>query len=413
MDYSLIRKIIVDCFRIDRIDYGTADVLTVAHDCDRYLLHKGKYYSPLIGTLEDDLDRKGVRCLSIARIISRFKGDRAYGNVHSPEGRFARALIHKRLSSLFRSGYPYSRMEEAIWGDILDATKVRKVVGILPSRELCVACRKRGIWVADVQHGVIADSHPWYGERFRRDEPVEYAPNAFLCWDPGTQEVIDRWAVGKGISTLVTGNRWVARFLRPSPDDILVQELSRAYEAHGINSERKPSLLVTLAWGVRNIPNGFMVDALRDVIRSTSQRYHWSVRLHPNAVNGFASHEGRRFPEFYRNNLQGCVESEVASHTPLPIILTHSDLHISWGSSVSIEAAQLGIRSVLLDPYFQSPEYADYYGYYRRVGMIDFVEATEVNIQKWIDANLGTKGAPEDFDRYDATYRGLLDFLAQ
>ena len=42
MDYPLIRKIIADCFKIDRIDYGTADVLTVAHDCDRHLLHKGK-----------------------------------------------------------------------------------------------------------------------------------------------------------------------------------------------------------------------------------------------------------------------------------------------------------------------------------------------------------------------------------
>ena len=216
--------------------------------------------------------------------------------------------------------------------------------------------QKAGIWVADVQHGVIADSHPWYGERFGATSPVEYAPTPFSVGTRETQEVIIAGPLEKGISTLVTGNRWDRRFLHPRPDDILVQELSRAYEAHRINSEGKPSILVTLAWGVRNIPNGFMVDELRDVICSTSQRFHWFMRLHPNAVNGFASHEGRRFTGSIATIGRLRREQRGESPTPLPIILKkHSDLHVSWGSSVSIEAAQLGLRSVLLDPFFQSP----------------------------------------------------------
>ena len=415
MDYALARKVILDCFKVSRIAYGKADVLTVAHDCDRHLLYRGKYYSPLIDTIEDDLSKVGIRCISIARLMSNYKGELAYGNVYSPEGAFARALVQKRLlGALFRHRYPYSRMEETVWGEILDETKARKVVAVLPSRELCVACKKRGVWVTDVQHGVIADSHPWYGERFRRDDPRDQVPNAFLCWDPGSEEVIGRWAPEKGAKIFVTGNRWVARFLRRRPDDHVVNELFSAYHAKRINPEGKPSILVTLAWGAVNIPNGIMVDELRDVIRSTADRYHWFVRVHPNALNGFAKHEGRAFPSYYHSNLEGLVEWETATRSALPLILSQCNLHISWGSSTSIEAAQLGIRSALLDPYLRTPaKWGDYYGYYRRVGMIQFLEVAESEILRWIEANIGTKRPPEDFDRYDAAYRDVIDFVAR
>ena len=60
MDYAIVRKILVDCLRRDREDYPRSNVLTVAHDNDRSLLHRGKFYSPLIDTIEDDLAK--ARC---------------------------------------------------------------------------------------------------------------------------------------------------------------------------------------------------------------------------------------------------------------------------------------------------------------------------------------------------------------
>src|SRR5687767_8476343 len=112
MDYAILWKIFRDLFRIDRNHYGQTKVLTLAHDIDRSLLLDGKYYSPLVDTVEDDLRPYAIRCVSIARIISTVKGDLSYGNVHSPEGAFARALLCKRLKGLFSRGrYPFSRME--------------------------------------------------------------------------------------------------------------------------------------------------------------------------------------------------------------------------------------------------------------------------------------------------------------
>jgi len=413
MDIAIVLKIVRDVFRVDKPEYARADVLTLAHDNDRSFLHGGKWYSPLIDTIEDDLRARGARCLSVARIISRIKGDLAYGDVVSPEGAFARALVVKRLMGRLRpAGYPYSGMEEAIWGDILDRSGVRKVLGIQPSRELCVACHKRGIWVADVQHGVIGESHPWYGLQFRGDEPAHYLPSAFLLWDKGSQAVIDRWGVAKGIATIVTGNRWVARFQHPRPDDTLVGPLLAQYAQRGLNPEGKPVVLVALSWGEVNIPNGFMVDDLVTVIHASARDYFWCVRLHPNQLNGFATHEGRRFKRFFQDKLQGYVEWEVATRSPLPLMLLHADLLISWNSSTAIEASQMGVRSALMDPRLRGDGVLrNYYEYHRSLGMIDTIDASRPVIEQWLAANVEKKAVPEAYREFDRAYDDLLGFL--
>ena len=382
MDYAIVRKILLDCFKIDTIDYEQTRVLTVAHDNDRSLLHEGKYYSPLVDTMEDDLARRGVRCVSIARIISRIKGNLSYGNARSPEGRFARALVAKRLAGYFsREHYPFSGLEEKIWGDILDRTQARRVFGIQPSRELCVACRKRGVWVADVQHGVIAERHPWYGENFRARDPVDYLPHTFLVWDYGSDHVIRKWSQHKGILPTVIGNRWVARFMKRLPEDRLVNELFEKFDRESQGQDGRKTILVALSWGDYNIPNGFIIEGLEKVIRETSGEYRWLIRLHPNQLKGFATHESPRFFRYFDERLKGHAEWEVPTRYPLPVILKHTDLLISWMSSVCIEASQMGIRSALLNPRLRAPDQiGDYYEYYRSVGMVELVEETEESI---------------------------------
>ena len=42
--------------------------------------------------------------------------------------------------------------------------------------------QQKGVKVADLQHGVIAESHPWYGAKWRGLEPDNWSPN-YLVWD--------------------------------------------------------------------------------------------------------------------------------------------------------------------------------------------------------------------------------------
>lgn len=414
MDYALAKKILLDCFRLDRIDYEHSPVLTVAHDTDRSLLRNGKYYSPLIDTLEDDLAHKGIRCLSIARVISTIKGELSYGRVRSPEGRFARALVTKRLTALFARGtYPYSRMEEATWGKILDATGATRVVGIQPSRELCVACHERGAWVADVQHGAIADTHLWYGEKFRAQDPREQLPDAFLCWDQGSAQVIEKWAQRRGVATRVIGNRWLARFMNPAPGDAMAQEFLEQFAAAAGPACGRRNILVSLSWGESESINGFIAAGLERVIKQTSQQYRWLIRLHPNQLKGFATHESARFWRYFDQQLAGHAEWEIATRYPLPVILRNIDLHISWTSSVCIEAAQMGVKSALLSPALRTAgPSGDYYEYYRSAGMVEFIEESAERIESWIGRNLAQRSAPESYAQFDTEYAAVLALLA-
>lgn len=414
MDFKIIKKIFFDTFKIDQIKYGESTVLTFAHDNDRSFLYNGKYYSPLIDTLEDDLKEKGLSCISIARIASTVKGDISYGNVHSPEGGFARALLVKRFYSLFaKKKYPYSYMEEKVWGKILDETKATKAIGILPSRELCVACHKRGIWVADVQHGVIAENHSWYGRQFREKDKKEYLPNAFLVWDRGSAEVLEAWTVNKGIAVDIIGNRWLARFRKSLPNDILVKSVAEKFDAEFVNENRKKRILVSLSWETKGLANKILSEEIIKAIKATSDKYQWLIRLHPNQVKGFAEYEFAIFYKLFQQELKDFASWELATSTPLPAVLSKCDLHVSWNSSIAIEAAQLGIKSAMLDPDLTTAFAGDYYDYYMRRGYIDFVKDDSQTLVEWIGKNIDAKLDEENYDSYDAKYQKLLEFLVK
>jgi hypothetical protein len=410
MDYALLRKMLVDFLRVDSPPPRRVPVLTVAGDNSRSVLYRGKRYSPLVDTLGDDLAARNVACLSVARIISAIRGAASHGEVYAPDGAFTRALLQKRLVGLTARGrYPYSRWEEEVWGRILDATGARKVVGIQPSRELCVACHKRGVWVSDLQHGVIADLHPWYGSGFRAHEPKEYLPHAFLCWDRGSENVIGKWAHERDIRTHVVGHPWLTRFALRGDDDPLVRELSERHESALRSIDGRKTILLSLSWGESNIPNGFVAEGVEKAIRASAREWRWLIRLHPNQLSGFAKQEGVRFADYFRARLKGFAEWEPSTHSPLPVLLRHVDLHVTWSSSVCIEASQMGIKSALLNPRLRMSD--PYFGLYQESGMVELVSETEDEILKWIRSNSESRKAPSYFDEAEAEYRRIVDFL--
>lgn len=412
MDYAVVRKVVRDVFRKDRVTYPDADLLTVAHDTDRSYLYDGRYYSPLIDTLEDDVRAAGGRCTSVARIISSIKGDKAYGDVRSPEGAFARAFLQKRLLGVLRRGsYPYSRPEENIWSEILSATGAKSVVAIQPSRELCVASHKKGVWVADIQHGVIAEQHPWYGQQFRSKDPVEQLPDAFLCWDHGSANVIRRWA-DERIETPIVGNLWLNRFMRRAAHDTLVRAVES--QVGELPCDGRKAVLVTLSWGAEDLSQGFIAKPLEAAILNTSGRIRWLIRLHPNQLTGFATDEGPRFLRYFDNTLKGHAHWEWATRVPLPYLLSRVDTHVSWHSSVSIEAALCGLRTGLLDPrLWPGQEMEDYFSHLKSTGDIDLLTLREQDIVAWVDRTTKLGRRPKRLDDTETIYKQIVRRIVQ
>ena len=412
MDFKIISKVIIDSIKIDSLKLPKCDVLTFACDNDRYIKHNGKMYSPLINTVEDRLNQQGLTCVSISRIASTIKGELSHGRVYSPEGAFSRAMLAKRIKNLFISNekYPFSWLEVKIWEKILDQTGAKSVMAILPSRELCYVCRRRKIWVCDLQHGVIADEHYWYGTSFRKNDPIKWLPNAFLVWDQGSHEVINKWASDKEIDVIMVGNPWIERFRSRSKNDSLVNSLKLKYK---IAKNEKKNILVSLSWGVHGLENKFFHPSLERLIKDTSDTYNWKLRLHPNQMRGFASDEGREFIGYYKKHFEGLnFEWENSTAMPLPLLLSSIDCHITWVSSVCMEAAYFGIPSLVLCPKLQQGgEFESYYNYLVDLGYVDKLSADYNTIKEWIERKSLSK-LPYYCDHavnFDRVMQGIFD----
>lgn len=415
MDSSTVIKILVDCFRLDKPVPKRVPVITVNNDNSRSIVVNGRFYSPLMDTIADDLARRGVDSFGVARIASRIRGDRSHALVHAPDGGFARALLQKHCLRLLRrrGGSAYAPMEEAVWRQVIRDSGAQRIVAIQPSRELCVASRALGVWVGDLQHGVIAGGHPWYDEASRGHEPAEWLPNAFLAWDEGSAAVTRDWVGRYGVKTQVIGHPWLARFRAMAPDDTVVHEQIAKFAEWLPRRDREANILVSLSWGEADLTNGFLHEELIALIQSTADRFNWMIRLHPNQMRGFASNEAGSFASFQARVLPPRVEWRHSSEAPLPVVLGASDLHISWTSSVTIEASFVGVPSALLNPKLNFGQvYERYFADQRRAGTAQVIAADRVPILDWIEGNLGRRAIPAPTVAAERSYHELIGFLS-
>ncbi len=204
---------------------GKVDIVFVNHDGHRSYMYDNVAYAPLIDSLQEAYLKKGYSCLTIASPFSQLIGNEAFGEVIDFNGSFARAAINRLLQNIFsKETYFGTRCLKEVWDQILLATNPRRVIAIQPDAALCVACRQRGIDVADLQHGVVSDEHPWYGESFRKDSKTEVLPTTFICWDKTAIAVLEKWTIEKEILIEPISNPWLQRFIENDNRDKLVSD---------------------------------------------------------------------------------------------------------------------------------------------------------------------------------------------
>jgi len=384
------------------------DILLVRADEDCVYTYQGKAYAYLIDSIGDLCDKHGLTIRSVAKPYSRLTGRLAHNTPVSYNRLAAIVGILRRVIQLI-CGYKYGKEWQTtqlahFWCKIFDKTKPRYVIGIQPDASLCRAGKKRGVLVYDLQHGVIADEHLWYGERYRVKTPSIDLPDGFLCWDESSAVALRKWAPLKGIDVRIIGHPWFQRFLLPDPEDLLVQQ----WTAPGrIFNNNRPVILVSLQWGLERYYkfdgfNGVLNDALEKTILETADTYNWLIRLHPVQMCGVINKKVQNYLERTFSHLES-VEWCLCSELPLPIVLKQVDLHITEHSSVVIEAGWMGVYSALLNSHIRPGGILEnLYKYERDLGLATVLPQDANTIKRWIMETL-TKGKREpsllDFDK--------------
>lgn len=172
--------------------------------------------------------------------------------------------------------------------------------------------------VIDIQHGLIGPTHPAYANLLFWQSGSRLAPTGFLVWNASAREFLER----------TTGR---PACIRDFDDFHYFPDIQDR------GSDSRPCVLVSLQWGTV-LPQSVidMIIQLDDV--------RWILRPHPRDPMQPADR-------------QDCAKLSVFPHVeltdptqPLLLALIRCNLHISENSSVVIEAAAMGRRSIFWDP---------------------------------------------------------------
>ncbi|HEX7117804.1 MAG TPA: hypothetical protein VF212_03405 [Longimicrobiales bacterium] len=207
----------------------------------------------------------------------------------------------------------------------------------LDGMAFCLACREVGIPSVDIQHGVQGPEHFAYGQwRNIPPEGYELLPSHFWCWSEAEVDTIRAWSAPvKQHTPVLGGNLWINAWkrLRDQLDD-----------AAGLDAVREPGRIdVLYTFGLEpELP-----EEIRDAIQASPPSWTWWLRLHPGMAPGSL--------ERIRAQLNGVaggasIELDRATAAPLLSLLMRTDVHVTHYSSVTFEAAAVGVPSVIVHP---------------------------------------------------------------
>lgn len=390
-------RLLSSYLRSDWDKVTAADLLLICCDSDRPFEHNSLYYSPLLDTVGELATQLGARCISFSDRLSLRVGR---GTYNRPLTMNRLLLVHYLAKKLaLKLGFnsesvmkTLTEREALRWEKVLAKAQPRLVIGIQPNMPLCLACHRLGVPIFDLQHGLISDTpdNPYYFSGRRHVFHDGVLPSGVLCWDKESVATLKCISWFQNKELISVGNPWFGRFVDNSADDDLVQR-ERAKLA--CEKGDKPVVLVTLQHNMRDfagdyVTDGVMVDALREVIKNTSERYLWLIRLHPSQMAGSEKTHLIRYLECHFGGSAN-VLWQSSSRSPMPLVLAMADLHITHFSSTVVEAANFGVHSALLDPHIcPGGKHETFYRHEIDNGFAEVVEARVEAIEDFIAKRL-------------------------
>ncbi len=341
-------------------------------------------------SINERFSELGLHCLTIAQPYSKIFGKDAFGTVIALNGIISRANILLDLKHLVNKNYPLNNNPVVrVWNRVLKKVQPKIIIGIQPSVELCIAAKKAGIWVADLQHGILSDEG-YYGKAYRVKYEQKGWPDCILCWDEESVNWIKN-CIGDIVDAKLIGNPWFFRFIEPRANDRLVNSV-RKMDSVIVESL---TILVTLQWGIDPFVEYHETGiplVLFNFIKEHGKDYTWLIRIHPVMMQ--EPNRKRLLRKFERafKHFDNIIW-ESSSEDPLPVVLSQTNLHITSHSSVTVEASWFGIRTAL----FMNDRQLllEYFSEQINNGFADILPLDQEAIGLWINKNMAEAKKPK------------------
>ena len=193
---------------------------------------------------------------------------------------------------------------------------------------LNLAASEKGISTIETQHGPISDFHLAYGAFQYLDKSISHSPllpKAFLVWNKNTYDILVRSLRATRVDVL--GMPWFDFMIRKSKP---------------LNPAKK---FILYALQPAKEIGPLFPQTLVKMMRDSSEEFDWFIRLHPRQMMEY--HAIKTELEEYR---LPNVEIDVATRTPLPIVLDACSMVFTNFSGVALEAIQIGKPVIAINP---------------------------------------------------------------
>ena len=193
---------------------------------------------------------------------------------------------------------------------------------------LLVIANRLGIKTVEMQHGPQSDVHMCYSNwNSIPAHGYDVLPRIFWSWDENSSKIMKRWTNDQGLYTsIVAGHPWFDYWKNQT-------EMNTSFEYILYSLQPDPVTLDKL-----------FHPGVVQLIKTTKEK--WFIRLHPRQLG--------QLPIIKQHladlGILNLVVLEQATNDPLPLILSNAKIHVTHYSGTLIEAASLGIKTILFSP---------------------------------------------------------------
>lgn len=329
------------------------DVLLFCHDANRGIDLEGKAYSPLLDSIQEELNKDGLSTQTIAHPWSKLFGEKAFGNVFSINRSYFFAILKVKI---FKKDFCTPLYEK-----ILQQASPSRIISIGCNDGLCKAARMLGIPHAELLHGIGYGVIPWGWDT----KSEEFLPQEVLSLDVVSTRTFS-FLERNNIKITQIHHPFLKRFNKNND-----KWLPKEWRLNSLNIYEK-EVLFSFQWGydheigcLKNLqgilPNGLFPEEIISVIKKTKNKILWRFRFHPVQLRMKSKYK-KHFDlinKLVKEN-ENC-EWEESSTKPLPAILYRCDAHVTMFSMSAYEAAYMGVKTLTLCPTVMEGGSQEYY----------------------------------------------------
>jgi hypothetical protein len=325
-----------------------SDILLFCHDVDRSINLSGRAYSPLLDSVREDLERRGMKCTSISYPFSSLTGGKGYASPLS----FNRSFLLYKLIKIVLDIFIFIKYPNYFspYNKILRKSNAKLIITIGCTDDLCFSARLNKVFHVELIHGIGYTSIPWGWE----NKECNYLPQGILAMDrisAGSFSLLS----SKGIVTKLIPHPFLKRFVDGSSRNIPAEWIPNK----SASTKWKKTILVSLSWGYAGdhksyeqfaniLRNGLFFDEIEKVISEESDIF-WRFRFHPVQMKAKRYKHLLKYMDDFASKYPN-TEWKESSTLPFPSIVMTCDGNISMSSMSCYDAATFGVTSLMLCP---------------------------------------------------------------